>query len=401
MNHISMTSATCCGCKACALVCSKQAISFIADGEGFQIPVVDEGACVGCGLCTKACPALNSGASFGSADQLECYAFQYHDEVVRKNSASGALFPAFAKLFIETYHGYVCGCVLDAELTAKHIVSNNWHDVERMQDSKYVQSDMGTCIADVVCLLKNGEYVLFTGTSCQVNGLLSAVSAKRVSTDRLLTVDFFCHGVPSPMVWKDYVRLVEKRLRFKAEGFRFRNKTYGWGKGTQSRGTGYLNTWQHSGTQHEHAATIARIWRSIFFSNLCLRQYCHSCPYASVNKPADITMADFWGIETFHPEFDDHKGCSLAIVRNRKAQAWLNQLPDTELLSVSVEDSIWKQGNASAPSKPNPRRAEFWKDYASGGLAYVLPKYYYYTPIGRLKSFVKYILFKLHLRRYA
>lgn len=399
MNHIDMTSATCSGCKACASVCSKSAIAFRADEEGFQVPVVDQSICVDCGLCVKTCPALKTEHCFGA--EPKAYAVQHHDDAVRKNSASGALFPAFAKLFLNTLHGYVCGCILDEELTPRHIVSNKWEDVERMQDSKYVQSDMEECIPRVMALLKKGCKVLFTGTSCQVNGLLSALATLRVSTEGLLTIDFFCHGVPSPMVWKDYVHLVEKRLKFKAEGFRFRNKTYGWGKGTRSRGTVFLNTWQYSGTRHEHPATIARKWTSIFFSNLCLRRYCHTCPYTNIHKPADITMGDFWGIELCHPGFDDHKGCSVALVRSAKAEEWLHELQDTELLEVTVEDAIHRQGNAFAPSKPNPRRAEFWRDYHEGGIAAVLPKYCHYTPKDRLKSFVKYVLFKLHVRNYG
>ena len=113
-------------------------------------------------------------------------------------------------------------------------------------------------------------------------------------------------------------------------------------------------------------------------------------------------MGDFWGIELCHPEFDDHKGCSVALVRSAKAEEWLHRLQDTELLEVSVEDAIRKQGNAFAPSPPNPRRAEFWADWhKGGGIAALLPKYYRYTPEGRLKSFVKYILFKLHVRNYG
>lgn len=84
----------------------------------------------------------------------KAFALQYHDEPVRRNSASGALFPAFASHFINTLGGYVCGCVLDENLTAKHIVSNQWHDVVRMQDSKYVQSDMGLCISEIMKLLR-------------------------------------------------------------------------------------------------------------------------------------------------------------------------------------------------------------------------------------------------------
>ena len=112
-------------------------------------------------------------------------------------------------------------------------------------------------------------------------------------------------------------------------------------------------------------------------------------------------MGDFWGIEHSHPEFDDHKGCSCALVRSKKASERLKQLPGTEILSVTVAEVTKKQSNAFAPSTPNPRRAEFWKDYTSGGLAAVLPKYYCYTLKNRLKSFIKFILFKLHLHNYV
>lgn len=400
VNHISMTSKSCSGCTACQSSCAKRAISFMSDEEGFKIPHVDETLCVECGLCLKTCPAINSRVSKNER-QKKAFALQYHDEPVRKNSASGGLFPSFANYFINTLHGYVCGCILDEELTAKHIVSNQWDDVERMQDSKYVQSDMGNCMTEIVELLRKGQHILFTGTSCQVNGLLSLLEIKKIDRSKLLTIDFFCHGVPSPMIWKDYVHYYESIQGRKIEGFKFRNKTYGWGKGTQSRGTGYLSTWQWKGTHHEDFRLVARMWPRIFFSNLCLRTYCHSCPYTKVDKPADITMGDFWGVEDFRPNFDDHKGCSMAITRSEKAKSILNKLSNTQSLEVSIDEVIKRQGNAFAPSRPHNQRDEFWFDYNNGGFPVVLPRYFYYTWSGRLKAFVKFILFKMHLTKYS
>lgn len=400
ITHISMTSKDCSGCTACQAVCAKQAISFVSDEEGFKIPQVEETLCVECGLCVKTCPAINN-KDVKTDWQSKAFALQYHDEPVRMNSASGGLFPAFANYYINTLHGYVCGCVMDEELTAKHIVSNRWEDIERMQDSKYVQSDMGRCMTDIVKLLRAGQHVLFTGTSCQVNGLLFLLDSKKIDRSNLLTIDFFCHGVPSPKVWKDYVHYYEKIKGSKMEGYRFRNKTYGWGKGAQSRGTGFLSTWQWKGTQHEDFRLIARIWPRIFFSNLCLRSYCHNCPYTKVDKPADITMGDFWGVEDFRPNFDDHKGCSMAITHSEKAESILKKLENTEILEVSIDEVIKKQGNAFAPSRPHCLRDEFWSDYNNGGIPAVLPKYFFYTGKGRLKAFVKFVLFKIHLRKYS
>ena len=400
MKHIKMDSITCSGCKACSSVCGKNAITFHEDKEGFQIPIVDIDKCINCGLCVSTCPALSASYNIRNDYKLKAYALQYLNYNIRKKSASGGLFPAFAYYFIEKLNGYVCGCILDKDLVARHIVSNCWNDIERMQDSKYVQSDMGSCICDIIGLLKQDRYVLFSGTSCQVMGLISALKSRHIDRSKLLTIDFFCHGVPSPMVWRDYIKLYNKKSKKKIEGFRFRNKTYGWGKGKESRGASFLSSWLYDGKYHEDTSLLARIWPRIFFSNLCLRSYCHRCPYSQIDKPADITMGDFWGIEFLHPTFDDHKGCSLAIIHNMKAEIFLNKLENIQLLEVTIDEIIKKQGNAFSPSQTNEYRTLFWQIYEKKGIKGVLPYFFGYTLKGRVKAFLKIVLFKLHLIKY-
>lgn len=404
MKHITMTSQTCSGCTACLSMCSKQAISFHSDTEGFLIPCVDVQKCIDCGLCIKVCPALNVDEKVQNDFCPKTYAFQYHDEEVRKKSASGALFPAFAKFFIYDLHGYVCGCVLDDDLMPKHIISDKWKDVERMQDSKYVQSDMNNCFEQISMLLKNEQYVLFSGTSCQVKGLKASLEKRKISTHKLLTIDFFCHGVPSPLIWKEYLDYYAKRKKRCVVGFRFRNKKYGWGKDSEARGTCYLSNMYYKdkqSTKKDDVSFFARQWFKIFFSNLCIRQYCHKCPYTNIEKPADVTMGDFWGIEQFYPDFNDHKGCSLAIVRTRKANDWFLSLPDTEILEVQIGNVVKRQSNAFAPSCAHPLREAFWYDYYQHGYSFVLKKYLGNNFGYRLKDLVKYALFLLHLKKYG
>lgn len=399
MKHIEMTSSSCCGCSACTMICSKNAIVMTEDDEGFKVPHVDENKCIDCGLCLKVCPALKCGRK-DENDNIRAYAFKNLNDSFRNNSASGGLFPAFAQYFIQKLNGYVCGCILDENLNVVHVLSDKMSDVEMMQDSKYVQSDMNNCYFKIAEKLKEHFYVLFTGTSCQVQGLLSFLKIKHISTETLLTIDFFCHGVPSPKIWKDYVSLYEAKLGQHVEGYKFRNKTYGWGKGKESRGTGYLSTWKYSGAYHEQGSLLARIWPRIFFSNLCLRAYCHTCSYTSIYKPADLTMGDFWGIEEFRPDFNDHKGCSLLLVHNSKALNILEALDNVQILKVTIDEAIKRQSNAFKASKPHVLRAKFWRDYQLYGFAYIL-KYFNYTLMGRIKARVKYILFKLHLRKYS
>lgn len=46
----------CCGCTACYAICPKEAISMVADEEGFEYPQIDEVKCVRCEMCLRVCP---------------------------------------------------------------------------------------------------------------------------------------------------------------------------------------------------------------------------------------------------------------------------------------------------------------------------------------------------------
>ncbi|WP_088188416.1 Coenzyme F420 hydrogenase/dehydrogenase, beta subunit C-terminal domain [Desulfosporosinus sp. FKA] len=394
--HISMKSSDqCSGCSACKVVCPSKAIEFFPDEEGFLIPSVLVSKCIDCGLCVRTCPALNLYQSSGTGHEDKAYAAMWkHDE--RNNSASGAFFPALAKFFLEEKHGYVCGCVLD-HLVPKHIVSNNWNDVLRMQDSKYVQSDMRNCIRETISLLKNDQYVLFSGTSCQVSGLASVLQKERISTEKLFTVDFFCHGVPSPKVWNDYLIFYESQTHRKVYGYRFRSKKYGWG--TQARGSSHLNTlFYQKGTRQDNFSWVSRMWRSVFFSNLCIRRYCHTCPYATPAKPSDITMGDFWGVDKILPDFDDGKGCSAIILHSLKAKEVICKIDYLIKEEVCIDQIIEKQANAFKPSDPGDKRDEFWQDYNLGGFPLVASKYFFYTSKNRIRFYMHRILFALHIK---
>ena len=135
-----------------------------------------------------------------------------------------------------------------------------------------------------------------------------------------------------------------------------------------------------------------------FFSNLCIRQYCHQCPYASAQKPSDMTIGDFWGIEDICPDFDDGKGCSVMIIRSSKAKCILKQTPWLVTKDVTLEEAVKKQGNAFAPSIRNERRDAFWNDYYKNGFEYVANKYFQYDGVHRMKALIKRILFALKIR---
>lgn len=396
--HIEMSSDKCSGCTACKAVCPKNAIRFSDDAEGFKIPSVSSELCLECGACTDVCPAL----SYKTTERDNAaYAGMWKNDKIRENSSSGAFFPATAKYFIEELHGYVCGCVLDENLMPIHIVTNSLNDVKRMSDSKYVQSDMGDCFSEIYDLLSRKYYVLFAGTSCQVQGLIALLNIKKVNMERLLTIDFFCHGVPSPFVWNEYLKFYEKETKRKIIGYRFRNKYTSREKLSVPPHLNcvhysYRNT---SKNKKDNFSFASRMWRIIFFSNICLRRYCHKCPYATIDKPSDITMGDFWGIDEIAPEINDGKGVSIIITHNEKGKNYLNRITYLNLKQVNSDIAIKKQANAFHPSPENKRRDEFWNDFHSKPFTFVAKKYFRYTIKFRILYFIDRVLFELGIHK--
>lgn len=72
-----------------------------------------------------------------------------------------------------------------------------------MMGSKYLQSKIGNTYKEAERFLKQGREVMFVGSPCQIAGLRTFLRNK--DYPNLLAVDFLCHGVPSPGVWRRYL----------------------------------------------------------------------------------------------------------------------------------------------------------------------------------------------------
>lgn len=188
----------CCGCAACVQRCPKHCISMKEDSEGFLYPAVDESMCIDCGLCEKVCPIINHPEKLPVKEVL---AVKNRNEVERMASSSGGVFIALAKTTIEK-GGVVFGAVFDENWEVMHTYAETLDEVKPMMGSKYLQSRIGNSFRNAEKFLKEGREVLFTGTPCQVTGLHNYL---RKDYPNLLSVDFLCHGVPSPGVWRKYL----------------------------------------------------------------------------------------------------------------------------------------------------------------------------------------------------
>ena len=158
-------------------------------GDGFRIPRIDHDLCIECGLCVKTCHRLSPISEPQlPLKTLACWTKRDED---RRKSSSGGAFSVLAREVLSK-NGVVFGATMDSDLQVKHIYIDKEEDIVKLQGSKYVQSYLGDTYKQVRDALKQNKLVLFTGTPCQVGGLLTFLHIKY---DNLLTCDFVCHGV--------------------------------------------------------------------------------------------------------------------------------------------------------------------------------------------------------------
>lgn len=189
----------CCGCSACVQRCPKQCISLHEDAEGFLYPNVDENICIGCGLCEKVCPVVNQSDEH---EPLAVYAAMNPDESIRMQSSSGGVFTLLAEKVLAE-GGVLFGACFNERWEVVHDFVETKEELARFRGSKYVQSKVGDTFRLAEDFLKQGRTVLYSGTPCQIAGLKLFL---RKSYDNLLAVDFICHGVPSPGVFRTYLQ---------------------------------------------------------------------------------------------------------------------------------------------------------------------------------------------------
>ena len=188
----------CCGCSACVQVCPKQCIRMYADNEGFLYPQVNSTICIDCGLCEKVCPVINQNKP---NVPLSVYAAKNINEEVRIKSSSGGIFTLLAEQIISE-GGVVFGARFNENWEVVHDYTETIDGLESFRGSKYVQSSISDNFKVAKQFLKEGRKVLFSGTPCQIAGLKKFLQKEY---ENLLTMEVVCHGVPSPMVWRDYI----------------------------------------------------------------------------------------------------------------------------------------------------------------------------------------------------
>lgn len=380
MMHISY-SEKCTGCSACVCICPHNCINLTRNLEGFMYPSVEEKNCVNCGLCVAVCPIENHNLQ----ESKKAVAYISSNEV-REQSTSGGFFTVLSDYILDN-NGVIYGAVYDTDFMVCHIRGDNSTDRNMMRTSKYVQSDIGDVYIKVQEDLNNNVMVLFSGTPCQIAGLYNYLNQKRVPKNKLVTCDLVCHGVPSPLIWKEYLHFLKKKYDDEVVSVNFRDKELGWHKPQL----------KIEFREHTQKLTEAKDpFYNLFYSNCILRHSCHTCEYAKKDRIADFTMADCWGIENNLSQYDDNRGCSLILLNNERAvDIFFQVVKNRKDIFFDIDVDSLRQPHLKRAAAKSSKRELFWKEYENKGFFFVMNKYGYYSWYMRIIKKLKRIIIKV------
>lgn len=307
-NETNRSEEDCCGCTACAQACPKGAIFMRENEKGFLVPAVEKARCVECGVCERVCRFARPG---GGVLRSVPDAYGVKKKTGRMSSQSGGAFALFAERALKQ-GGVAYGAAADREKVS-YQRAGRIEDLKKLKGSKYVQASVGDAFLQVKKDLEEGRAVLFCGTPCHADGLLSFLSYKQVDTANLISCDLVCHGCPSPKVFCDYYSYLEGRFGTLAF-YDFRLKRKG---GWRNHIEGIL--------AKDGSLFISGNYLRLFYSHLELRESCYRCPYARKDRISDLTVGDFWGIEKLDPAYDDLDGVSLVFANTEKGRKFAKE----------------------------------------------------------------------------
>lgn len=311
----------CTGCGACQNICPSHAIEMCVDAiEGYK-PLVTKSLCIDCGKCMDVCPVLKEDKNLHFP--IEGYAGVAADGI-RKKSSSGGFFSVAAQEILGV-GGVVYGVGWNDKLVAVHMKIARIEDINKLRYSKYVQSDTTNVFREVKEDLKEKKMVLFSGTPCQVDGLVRYLDAENINTDNLYLIDLICGDAPSPVLWEKF--LCERyKNNDRPDDYRFRDKIHGWRVISN-----YLETVHDSYTD-----AVEDYYLKGFLENMMFRPACEECKYRKT-KPGDITIGDFWKVQKYKPSIDGQGGVSTVLVNTEKGKRFLEKLKDDFAVFESVE----------------------------------------------------------------
>ena len=318
----------CTGCGTCSAICPTGAIKYELNNEGFYEATVVKELCVNCGKCTKVCIKFLGDDTLGNIMiSGEMLSAQSTNTEAIESCTSGGIAYEISKYGIE--NGYkIVGVIYDYNNNlAKTVIRETIEDLEDLKGSKYLQSKADEGYKELIERAKRNskeKYIIF-GTPCQILGITKAFKNEGLKNE-IITVDLFCHGVPSYLIWNLYLKwLKDKKGIDKINKINFRSKHYGWHNftmGIESDGKDYYKPSEYD------------VFYKTFFDNILLNKSCHKCIVRKEISAADIRLGDFWG-----KRYQDRQdGISAVLINTTNGKELINKL--VEKNKVKIIDKV-------------------------------------------------------------
>lgn len=326
----------CTGCAACATICPASCITMKPDKDGFYYPDIDVKSCISCNMCKRICNTKSGNEKEISLQKKEvddeksgwdvqAYACYNKDIAARLRASSGGIFELLAKQILKE-NGVVFGVKMEG-LKAVHSYAERVEDLKDLLGSKYMQSEVGDAYKKAKQFLEQGRYVLFSGTPCQIDALNKVLRKKY---EKLLMVDFICHGTSSPKVFQRYVRenIGDNKI---IKNISFRDKTEGWNcfsMRIESEDVYRKNMYED-------------IYLKSFLKNMNLRTSCFSCKHRKVDRTSDLTLGDFWGSNEVFEDWKEDIGYSVILIQSKQGKQLFKEIEDSIVFQkVEIEKII-------------------------------------------------------------
>lgn len=311
----------CYGCFACFDVCPKGAIDIVNHNDTFLYPRINHTKCVSCGLCRKACPKSRPSVS---RFPLDAFSGKIRDKEAFDRSSSGGAFEAIIRAVLEELREnkrlWVAGVIWNEKFRVVHILKEirSIDEIHPFNKSKYVQSNPSGVYKQIRNLLnESSNFVIFSGTPCQVDALYSFLGDSK--SDSLLTIDLVCKGAPSQIFFDKYREELETQNDSSLHEYNFRNKEI------LDNGTLYTRSAKYT-FENGVSKKVTRFndpFLKIFYEKAYhTRSSCLECEYKKPARIADFTIGDSWGIEKKYTEITAITGVSLVTVNTSMAQKY-------------------------------------------------------------------------------
>lgn len=308
-------------------------------------------------------------ADFTGDFSRSAFAAYTKDETLLKNSSSGGMFGTFARALLRQ-GGVVFGAAFDKDLHLKCTSAHSEAELKPLMKSKYLQSDMSGAFGEIKFALDSGKPVLFTATPCQIAALKNFLGKPYES---LLTVDFFCHGVPSQKFFDLCVEFVEKKKKCKILSYTFREKP-----ANTASTHNYSIEYDKNGLRRKKTRLYFHSpFYAAFHTYLTLRESCFQCPFANGDRASDITIGDFHSIDKYISGIDRFKGVSTVIVNSEKGRRFFAQCKDSLWVQEVDYTLLQQQGNCFCGSTPRPNnRDKFVQDFENMPFSHLVSRYF-------------------------